>query len=67
MYCLYHLEEYSLRTVDYDHWVSSPLVHLEPPSDGLGLIDLRPVGVDVELVEAHQRQLVTDCLKLIKW
>ena len=47
--------------------ITESLVHLEPPCDGLGLVDLRPVGVDVELVEAHQGQLVTDCLKLIKW
>ena len=58
--CLYHLEEYSLHIADYNHW---SLVHLEPPGDGLGLVDLRPVGVDVELVKAHHRQLVSDRLK----
>ena len=53
---------YALLTI-----ITESLVHLEPPSDGLSLVDLRPVGVDVELVEAHQRQLVPDCLKVTEW
>ena len=46
--------------------ITGSLVHLEPPGDGLGLVDLRPVGVDVELVKAHHRQLVSDRLKEMK-
>ena len=61
--CLYHLEEYSLRTSDY---FTLFLIHLEPLCDGLGLLDLRPVGMDVKLVKTHHWQLIPDCLKQIK-